>query len=250
MKAVSIIFFMLYVQVCVFSQQKTPESTEIYSPVPPIVTPGQGTKPPSDAIVLFEGTNFNEWQSAGGGDVEWTLADGCMTVKPKSGNIKTKRHFGDCQLHVEWRTPVETPANERGFGNSGILLQGRYELQVFDSYEYPVYVNGKPIYVNGQAGSIYKQAIPLVNACKKQGEWQVYDIIYIAPRFSETERVIIPARITVLHNGILILNNFEIQGTIAYIGAPEYKAHDLKEPLSLQEHDDPVSYRNIWIRDL
>ncbi len=243
-----------FVQVALLAQQKTPESTELYSPVPPVVTPGECNSPPSDAIILFNGTNLDQWVSAKENSVPWRLADGCMTVKPGSGDIKTKRAFGDCQLHVEWRCPSVTGKTEIGsepaFGNSGILLQGRYELQVFDSYNYPVYHNDKPIYTNGQAGSIYKQITPLVNACRKQGEWQTYDIIYQAPRFSDNGRVAIPARITVIHNGILIINNAEIQGSMSYIGLPEYKVHGLKEPLSLQEHGDEVSYRNIWIREL
>jgi hypothetical protein len=239
-----------------YAQQKTAESTEIYSPVPPVVIPGDNAKPPSDAIILFDGTNFDQWESKEGKNVLWTLGDGCMTIKPGTGNIKTKKGFGDCQLHIEWRCPVvtgnmeELAKKEQGFGNSGILLQNRYEVQVFDSYNYPVYHNGKPIYVNGQAGSIYKQVIPLANACRKDGEWQVFEIIYMAPRFSDNGRVSIPARITVLHNGILIINNSEIQGPMTYIGLPEYTAHGLKEPLSLQEHGDPVSFRNIWIREL
>lgn len=238
------------------AQQKTAESTELYSPVPPVVTPGEYATPPSDAIILFDGTNFEQWTGDNGGPVQWILEDGCMTIKPGTGNIKTKRGFGDCQLHLEWRCPVVTGNgekigdSEKGFGNSGILLQSRYELQVFDSYNYPVYHNDKPIYTNGQAGSIYKQIIPLVNASRKQGEWQAYDIIYIAPRFSDNGRVAIPARITVIHNGILIINNGEIQGAMTYIGLPEYHPHSLKEPLSLQEHGDEVSYRNIWIREL
>jgi hypothetical protein len=247
---------LLLIQATLFAQQKTPESTELYSPVPPVVTPGENTKPPSDAIILFDGKNFDQWVGIKGNSVPWTLAEGCMTVKPGSGDIKTKRAFGDCQLHIEWRCPSsegkKDPASnkEQGFGNSGILLQSRYELQVFESYNYPVYHNGKPIYTNGQAGSIYKQVIPLVNACRKPGEWQTFEIIYMAPRFSDNGRVTIPARITVIHNGILIINNAEIQGSISYIGLPEYKVHGLKEPLSLQEHGDEVSYRNIWIREL
>jgi hypothetical protein len=250
MKTIKTALILSLISVSLFAQEMTPESTELYSPVPPVVTPGEGTKPPSDAIVLFDASNFDQWQSLKGGSVEWTLTDDCMTVKPGTGGIITKRGFGDCQLHVEWRCPVEVTKEDHGFGNSGILLQGRYELQVFESYNYPIYLKGKPIYTNGQAGSIYKQVTPLVNACKRPGEWQTYDIIYMAPRFSENGRVAIPARITVIHNGILIINNSEIQGSMTYIGLPEYKQHSLKEPLYLQEHGDRVSYRNIWIREL
>ena len=251
---ITILLILLIIQFSLLAQQKTAESTELYSPVPPVVTPGDCTKPPSDAIILFDGTHFDHWVSENGSPVAWSLEEGCMTIKPGSGNIKTKKDFGDCQLHVEWRCPSiagkRDIVGEQGFGNSGILLQGRYELQVFDSYNYPDYHNNKPIYTNGQAGSIYKQITPLVNACRKPGEWQTYDIIYQAPRFSDNGRVAIPARITVIHNGILIINNAEIQGSMSYIGLPEYKAHGLKEPLSLQEHGDEVSYRNIWIREL
>ncbi|MBK8880881.1 MAG: DUF1080 domain-containing protein [Bacteroidales bacterium] len=256
MKKLNIFLLLSLITVNLFPQQKTAESTELYSPVPPVVTPGESSKPPSDAIILFDGTSFDQWVNDNGNAVEWIMREGCMTIKPGSGNIKTKRWFGDCQLHIEWRCPTpsvkkEADTNtEQGFGNSGILLQSRYELQIFDSYNYPDYHNGKPIYVNGQAGSVYKQVIPLVNACKKQGEWQIYDIIYMAPRFSDNGRISIPARITVLHNGVLIINNSEILGSMNYIGLPEYRPHGLKEPLSLQEHGDPVSYRNIWIREL
>jgi hypothetical protein len=246
----------LLFQVTLSAQQKTPESTELYSPVPPVVEPGDCNRPPSDAIILFDGKNFDQWVSLDGTPVKWILSDDCMTIRPGSGNIRTNKRFGDCQLHVEWRCPSgnenkqTTSGTEQGFGNSGILLQSRYELQVFDSYHYPLYHNGKPIYTNGQAGSIYKQITPLVNACKKPGDWQSYDIIYMAPRFSENGRVAIPARITVIHNGILIINNAEIQGAMTYTGLPEYNVHSLKEPLSLQEHGDSVSYKNIWIREL
>jgi hypothetical protein len=227
-----------------FSQvQKVPESTELWEPVPPVVNPGEGTKPPSDAVVLFDGTNLNEWTNENGGPAGWTVADGCMTVKSGTGIIKTKRGFGDCQLHIEWRTPAEVKGEGQGRGNSGIFLQSRYELQVLDSY------NNKT-YTNGQAGSIYKQSIPLVNACRKPGEWQIYDIIYMAPRFSDNGRVALPAHITVLQNGVLIQNNTEIRGTTPYIGLPEYISHGMKEPLTLQDHGNPVSYRNIWIREL
>jgi hypothetical protein len=223
--------------------EKNPESTELWSPVPPVVTPGEGVKPPSDAIILFDGTNLNEWTNDKGEPAGWTVADGCMSVKKGEGTIKTKRGFGDCQLHIEWRTPAEVKGEGQGRGNSGIFLQNRYELQVLDSYD-------NKTYSNGQAGSIYKQSIPLVNACRKPGEWQTYDIIYQAPRFSENGRVAVPAHITVLQNGVLIQNYTEIRGTTPFIGLPEYIAHSMKEPLSLQDHNNPVSYRNIWIREL
>jgi len=224
-------------------QQKNPESTELYQPVPPVVTPGEGSRPPSDAIVLFDGTNLNEWTNAKGESAAWTVADGCMTVKPGTGIIQTKRGFGDCQLHIEWRSPVVVTGDGQGRGNSGVFLQNRYELQVLDSYE-------NKTYSNGQAGSIYKQSIPLVNACRKPGEWQTYDIIFQAPRFSENGRIAVPARITVLQNGIVIQNNTEIRGTTPYIGLPEYITHSMKEPISLQDHGNLVSYRNVWIREL
>jgi hypothetical protein len=221
--------------------QKTPESTELWEPVPPVVTPGEGTKPPSDAIVLFDGTSLNEWTNEKGESAGWIVADGCVTVKPGAGIIKTKRGFGDCQLHIEWLAPAEVKGDGQGRGNSGIYLQGLYEVQVLDCYN-------NTTYSNGQTGSVYKQSIPLVNACRKPGEWQIYDIIYMAPRFNESGRVVIPGRITVLHNGVLILNNVEIQGTTEYIGSPRPVVHGIKEPLLLQEHGNPVSYRNIWIR--
>lgn len=228
----------------VYSQsEKTPQSTELWEPVPTAVMPGNGTEPPSDAIVLFDGKNLDEWTSIEGGPAMWTLGEGCMTVKPKSGDIVTKRSFGDCQLHIEWRSPTDTSQKGQIRGNSGIFLQKRYELQILDSYK-------NQTYSNGQAGSMYKQAIPLVNVCRKPGEWQSYDIIFQAPRFSDNGRIAIPAHITVLHNGVLILNHVEIQGSTAYIGPVSYTMHCMKEPLSLQDHGDRVSYRNIWIREL
>jgi 3-keto-disaccharide hydrolase len=244
MKKTFLAAFLFILGSSIFAQQKrTPESTELWEPIPVAVTPGEGTKPPSDAIILFDGTNLNEWTNEKGEPAGWTVADGCMTVKPGTGIIKTKRGFGDCQLHIEWRTPAEVKGEGQGRGNSGIYLQSRYELQVLDSYE-------NKTYVNGQAGSIYKQSIPLVNVCKKPGEWQTYDIIFQAPRFSENGRIAIPARITVLQNGVVIQNNVEIRGKTDHIDPPEYFAHNNKEPLTLQDHGNLVSYRNIWIREL
>lgn len=244
MKKIKLTALLLFITCGLFAQvQKNPESTELWTPVPLVVTPGEGDAAPSDAIILFDGNDLNEWTNAKGDAAGWTVADGCVTVKAGSGIIKTKRGFGDCQLHIEWRSPAEVKGDGQGRGNSGIFLQDRYEVQVLDGY------NNKT-YSNGQTGSIYKQSIPLVNASKKPGEWQVYDIIYMAPRFSETGRVAVPARITVIHNGVLIQNNVEIRGTTPYIGLPEYIPHGMKEPLSLQDHGNPVSYRNIWIREL
>jgi hypothetical protein len=228
-----------------FSQapEGDPKLTEVWEPVPAIVTPGAGAAPPSDAIVLFDGRDFSQWQHLKGDSVKWRLEDGAMTVVKKTGNISTRRGFGDCQLHIEWRTPEKVEGESQGRGNSGIFLQGRYELQVLDSY-------GNRTYSNGQAGSMYKQVIPLVNACRKPGEWQAYDAVYDAPRFAGDGAVLKPAFITVFQNGVLVLNHFELKGPTEYIGIPKYKKHGLKEPLMLQDHGNPVSYRNIWIREL
>ncbi len=225
------------------AQIKDPVATEVWKPVPRVVSPGAATNTaPSDAIMLFDGKSTSEWTHGDGSDVKWEMGDGFMTVVKGTGGIKTKRTFGDCQLHIEWRTPAKVVKEGQGRGNSGIFLQSRYELQVLDSYE-------NTTYSNGQAGSIYKQSIPLVNACRPPGEWQTYDIIYTAPRFNEDGVKVASARITVLHNGVLIQNNTEIKGTTEYIGLPKNNKHG-KAPLMLQDHSDPVSYRNIWIREL
>lgn len=225
------------------AQIKDPVATEVWKPVPRVITPGSATNTaPSDAIVLFDGQNANEWTHNDGSAVKWGTGDGAMTVVKGTGGIKTKRTFGDCQLHIEWRAPAQIEGKGQGRGNSGIFLQSRYELQVLDNFE-------NVTYSNGQAGSIYKQSIPLVNACRPPGEWQTYDIIYTAPRFNEDGIKTASARITVLHNGVLIQNNTEIKGTTEYIGLPKNSKHG-KAPLFLQDHSNPVSYRNIWIREL
>ncbi len=162
---------------------------------------------------------------------------------PKSGSIQTKQSFGDCQLHIEWRTPEIVEGKGQGRGNSGIFLMGKYEIQVLDSYN-------NLTYPNGQAGSIYKQHIPLVNASRAPGEWQSYDIIFTAPVFIDDGGVRKPARVTVFQNGVLIQNHVKILGETVFIGAPGYEPHAEKLPLSLQDHNNPVSYRNIWIREL
>jgi hypothetical protein len=225
--------------------KKTPESSEIWEPQPRLVTPAAKVgDAPSDALVLFDGKNFENWLSADGGDVKWKIQDGIMTVVAGAKEIRTKKEFGDFQLHVEWRSPAEVDPKKtgQGRGNSGIFLQGRYEVQVLDNF------NNKT-YANGQASSIYKQHIPLVNACRKPGEWQMYDIIFTAARFNAEGRVIHPAYVTVVHNGIITQNHIAIWGPTEYIGLPVYKALD-KGPIVLQDHGDAVSFRNIWIREL
>ncbi|MCC9137591.1 DUF1080 domain-containing protein [Pontibacter silvestris] len=218
-----------------------PEMTEFWEPEPRVVTPGNNNSAPSDAIVLFDGKDLSQWKAkSGGGDAKWQVKNGEFTVG--KGDISTKRNFEDFQLHIEWSAPDQVQSSSQGRGNSGIFLQDRYEVQVLDSYN-------NRTYSNGQAGSIYKQHRPLVNATRKPTEWNVYDIIYTAPRFKEDGAVFSPARVTVLHNGVLVQNDVEVKGPTEYIGLPEYKKHG-KAPITLQDHGNPVAYRNIWIREL
>lgn len=220
-----------------------PKVTEIWEPRVTKVTPSTNAgEAPSDAIILFGGKDLNEWTNLKGEPTKWEVKDGAFTVTPSTGDIKTKRTFGDFQLHIEWRAPSVIKGEGQGRGNSGIFLQERYELQVLDSYE-------SQTYSNGQAGSIYKQTMPLANANRKPGEWQVYDIVYTAPRFSENGRVLIPAYITVFLNGIIVQNHTQILGPTEYKGLPVYVSHG-KASLKLQDHGDLVSYRNIWVREL
>lgn len=224
-------------------QRAEHEVTEVWEPVPRVVTPGVGTAPPSDAVVLFDGTNMDAWQTPDGRPSPWTLHDGYMTVAPRTSSIQTRQGFGDIQLHIEWRTPEEIKGEGQGRGNSGVFLMNRYEVQILDSYE-------NETYPNGQAASTYKQHSPLVNASRPPGEWQTYDIIFMAPRFNERGEVVIPARVTVIHNGVLVQNNVEFWGETKFIGLPSYKEHSMREPLMLQDHHDLVSFRNIWVREL
>ena len=227
-----------------------PEATEVWEPKPKIVTPGAvpgAVAPPSDATFLFDGKTLDNWvMSADGSPCQWNLENGVMTVKAGSDDIQTKQKFGDCQLHVEFRIPADArrSPNRNNAGNSGVYLQERYEVQIFNSYR-----DETPLYANGQNGSIYKQVIPLANASSKTGEWNVYDIYYTAPRFRFNGSLEKPAYITLIHNGVLTLNHFEIQGTIQYIGIPRYELHD-KASVKLQGHGSAVSFRNIWIREL
>jgi hypothetical protein len=221
-----------------------PSATEIYTPVPPRVsTPAvHQTPPPSDAIVLFDGKNMDAWKHEKDKPAAWKLnpSDSSMTVDVSTGDLISKQKFGDCQLHVEFNTPKGDTLQR---GNSGVYLQSRYEVQIYDSY------NDRRLYSNGQAGSIYKQHVPLMNACKAPGEWQSYDIYYTAPRFRYNGSVETPAFITVVHNGILIQNHVEIQGTIQYIGMPRYEFHG-DDSILLQGHGSNVKFRNIWVRKI
>ena len=237
-----------------FAQKGDPKLTEFYSPVPKVITSGKlVTDAPSDATILFDGKNLSEWVSTEDTTKEaaWTVAKKMLTVKKGAGNIQTKKLFTDYQLHIEWRIPANITGEGQSRGNSGVFLAGTgkgdagYEMQILDSYN-------NSTYVNGQTGSIYKQSIPLVNACKKPGEWQVYDIVWTAPHFNEDGTIKTPAHVTAFHNGVLVQNNYELKGETAYIGAPMYKKHG-PSPIKLQAHGDksePISFRNIWIRDL
>jgi hypothetical protein len=228
-------------------EKMVPGMTEIWDPEVKIIEPGSEDKnAPSDAIVLFDGSNVdNEWTDSRGNPSKWIIKDGELVCVKGSGVIKTKRKFGNCQVHIEWKTPSEVSGDSQGRGNSGVFLQELYELQVLDSYN-------NRTYRHGQAGSFYKQFAPLVNASRKPGEWQSYDIIYTAPTFnSDTTTYYTPPRVTVLHNGVLIQNNVSLRGPTQYIGIPEYtiKVHG-PGSLVLQDHGNPVAYRNIWIREL
>jgi hypothetical protein len=226
------------------AQITDPKATEVWQPEPKIVTPGEGYNPPSDALILFDGKNLSEWLSPkDSSEAAWVIhADGSMTVKPGAGDIQTRRSFGDCQLHLEFKTPPVVKGEGQGRGNSGVFLQGRYELQVLDCYE-------NKTYSNGQTGSIYKQTIPLANVCRKPGEWQVYDLLFTAPKFNIDGILVAPGHLTVLQNGVVIQLHAEIKGTTEYIGLPKNTAHGMA-PIKLQDHGDLVSYRNIWIRSL
>ena len=231
----------------------SPEETEVWEPIPAVVTPGAVcVTPPSDAIVLFDGKNLDEWVSTRDkSPAKWIVDDGAMTVRKGEGNIETKRTFKDYQLHVEWKIPENIAGAGQARGNSGVFLASTglgddgYELQILDPWE-------NKTYVNGMAGSIYKQSIPLVNAGRKPGEWQSYDVVWKAPAFNADGSLKTPAYVTVFFNGLLVQNHFELKGQTLYIGKPFYKAHSAA-PIKLQAHGDksePISFRNIWVREL
>jgi hypothetical protein len=207
---------------------------------PKVVDPGPAGGPtggpPSDAIVLFDGKDLAQWDNS-----QWIVKDGCAIAH--GADMKTKRGFGDCQLHVEWAVPEKIEGESQGRGNSGVFLMGSYEVQILDSYK-------NATYFDGQAGAIYKQHPPLVNVCRKPGEWQTYDIAFSAPQFGKDGKLEKPAFVTVQHNGVLIQDHFEIQGQTSWDTAPAYHAHPEKMPLTLQFHGNPVKFRNIWIREV
>jgi hypothetical protein len=205
---------------------------------PQVVDPGP---PPGDAIVLFDGRDLSQWQAEGGGQARWEVKDGVAIVN-KTGSLMTKLPFGDCQLHIEWATPAAVSGDGQGRGNSGVIFQGRYELQILDSYQ-------NKTYFNGQAGALYSQYAPLVNVSRKPGEWQSYDVIFHAPRFDQEGKLLQPGTMTVLQNGVLVQDHVEIKGLTA-LQPPKYVPHPPKLPLVVQDHGNPIRFRNIWIREL
>jgi len=212
-------------------------------PRPRVVTPGdQLGKAPSDATILFDGKNLDAWQSENGGPAGWKVKDGAMEVVGGSGDIATKQKFGDYQLHVEFREPSPPSGKSQGRGNSGVFLAGLYEVQVLDSYD-------NLTYADGQASAIYGQTPPLVNASRRPGEWQTYDIVFESPRFADG-KVTSPGYVTVFHNGVVTQNHTTLLGPSVHHALPTWKPHDLQMPIKLQDHSYPVRYRNIWIRPL
>lgn len=235
-----------------FAQQRDPKDWPIHDmnrPRPPVMTPGTAStqeragRPPSDAVVVFGGKDLSKWESMKGEPAPWKVAGDYFEVVPKTGGIRTKQGFGDCQLHVEWMAPAPPRGEGQDRGNSGVFLMGLYEVQVLDSYQ-------NDTYPDGQAAALYGQFPPLVNVSRPPGQWQTYDIIFRAPRFDQDSKVQRPARVTVLHNGALVQDNVELMGPTTHKARPPYKAHPDKLPISLQDHDHPVRFRNIWIREL
>jgi hypothetical protein len=223
-----------------------PEATEQWSPVPPVVTTRPDV-PPSDAIGLFTGKSLDAWTKSTTqtgpnppSSRPWKVIDNAMVIEPGAGDIQTKAAFGDVQLHLEFRTPIVVSSEGQDRANSGIFFMGRYELQILDSYR-------NATYVNGQAASVYKQFAPLVNASRPPGEWQTLDVVFCTPRFKSA---VVPAHMTVFHNGVLVQNDVTLLGPTTYRGKPVYEPHDAKLPLALQDHGSPVAFRNIWVREI
>lgn len=229
-----------------------PEDTEVWQPVPPVVAVPPLAAPlprPADAIVLFDGSSLDAWVNArNGSPAGWTVSDGVLTVNKSVGDIRTRQAFRDFQMHIEWRVPTHITGEGQGRGNSGLFLSTEgsgYELQILDSYR-------NETYVNGMAGSIYKQFVPLANPTRPPGEWQSYDVIWRAPRFDAAGALLDSARVTVFFNGVLVQNNVALQGETRFIGRPVYRPYQ-RSPIQLQAHGDPsppISFRNIWLREL
>ena len=221
-----------------------PEATEQWAPLPPVVTAPAGVRP-SDALVLFDGRSLDAWEPVRPGEPGWKIEDGAMVIvpNPQPCDQRTKTAFGDIQLHLEFRTPAKIAGSGQGRGNSGIYFMGLYELQILDSWQ-------NSTYVNGQAAAVYKQHPPLVNASRPPGEWQTYDVVFIAPRFAADGRLLSPARITALHNGVLVQYDAVLRGPTVFRGEPHYAPHAAKLPLVLQDHRNAVAFRNIWVREL
>ena len=230
-------------------QRPEPKDTEVWAPEPARVAPGASDAAPSDAVVLFGGKDLAEWVSSNdsGKPAGWTVEDGAFTVRGGSGDIQTRRSFTDYQLHIEWRAPASSSGSGQGRGNSGVFLASTgkgsgYELQILDCVD-------NKTYINGQAASIYKQHTPLVNACAATGEWQRFDVIWTAPRFGADGKLVSPAYVTALHNGVLVQNHVVLQGESLHVGKPTYRRHGAL-PIRLQDHGDAVSFRNVWVRPL
>ncbi len=259
MKSQTALFFTFLLFIAansIHAQQKAkPQDTEFYTPVPTIVSPGvSNTAPPTDALVLFDGKDLSEWVMTNDRSqpAKWKIENGIFTVDKATGNIETKRSFNNYQLHLEFQIPSNITGTGQARGNSGLFLASTgnadlgYELQILDSYQ-------NKTYTNGMAGSIYKQTTPLFNAAKKPGEWQTYDVIWTAPLFNADSSLKAPAKVTVLFNGIVVQNNFELKGPTQYIGEASYRKAHGPSPIKLQSHGDksePISFRNIWIREL
>jgi len=235
-----------------FAQTQVDPKWQIHDPnrpVPPVIDPGTAStqetpgRPPSDAIVLFDGKSLSKWQRKDGTPAQWKVENGTFEVVPKTGYIYTKEPFGDCQLHVEFAEPQPAKGQDQDRGNSGVFLHGLYEVQVLDSYE-------SKTYADGQAAAVYGQFPPQVNASRPPGQWQVYDIIFHGPRFDTSGKLLRPAHITAFHNGVLVQDNVELTGPTGHHVRPPYTAGPEKLPLALQDHSHPVRYRNIWLREL
>jgi len=256
MKSLLIVAGILSLSIMTQAQEKNDEAgrnRDLFTGTPRVVTPGASfSDAPSDAIVLFDGRNLDQWVNTKDSTAaKWVVADNCMTVNKATGDIQTRSLFTDYQLHIEYRIPADITGSGQARGNSGIFLAalpwgaGGYELQVLDNYK-------NTTYVNGQVGSMYKQAVPLANVCRKPGEWQTYDVVWTSPKFSADGLLLSPARVTVFHNGVLVQNNTTLLGDTPYIGYPSYRRHG-PAPIKLQAHGDksePISYPHIWVRPL